>query len=371
MQRSTISALACVLTLASLTACQSVGNVLNRDGADSQATSATTESSTGAGSDRATVSRGESASAQSASAQPLFQQQPLSPVAGQPPVYQGQQQPVYQGQGQPPVYQPPGQKSVYQPTYGQPAYGQQALGQPTYAPRPGQPVAGGGISPYGQQQPPQYGQQQPSQYGQQPPPQYGQQQPPQYGQQPPPYGQQSACCQQQGYGQQPNIGPQQIFITEAPYPASPDYPSGEELEMIARGEYLVAIGSCTECHTDGALSGDPTPGRYLAGSHVGIEVNGTSVMYAPNITPDNETGLGQWSIGDIVRALRGGVRPDGSALRPPMPVATISQLTEADAVAVAYYLKSVQAIYHKTNRNPISTRDANYPYFQAVNPMDD
>jgi mono/diheme cytochrome c family protein len=200
-----------------------------------------------------------------------------------------------------------------------------------------------------------------------------------YGQPQPVYGQtQQVCCQQpvvagppQIYGSGPvpygTVGYGQTGYGPAGYPQQVNRPPLDP-EMFSRGEYLVQIGGCTECHTDGALSGQPMPNRYLAGSHTGIEVEGLGIMYAPNITPDPGTGIGNWSVQDIVRSLRSGIRPDGTTLRPPMPIANISRLTEQDATAIAVYLQNIRPIYHQTNRNPVSKSRANYPYFDHVRP---
>jgi hypothetical protein len=64
----------------------------------------------------------------------------------------------------------------------------------------------------------------------------------------------------------------------------------------------------------------------------------------PNITPDAETGIGSWSEQEIVTALRMGTRPDGTIIGPPMPIALYRNLADADAFAIAKYLKSVPAV---------------------------
>ena len=63
-------------------------------------------------------------------------------------------------------------------------------------------------------------------------------------------------------------------------------------ERIARRQYLVTIGNCTDCHTDGFMLGNPNPDLYLAGADNGFFIPNLGVMYPPNLTPDPETGLG-------------------------------------------------------------------------------
>ena len=89
---------------------------------------------------------------------------------------------------------------------------------------------------------------------------------------------------------------------------------------VQRGKYLVSIIPCTDCHTPGTFLGKPEMKRYLGGSEVGFEVPGLGVFYGPNITPDDETGLGKWTKEQIAAAITEGKRPDGRILAPPMPV---------------------------------------------------
>lgn len=115
-------------------------------------------------------------------------------------------------------------------------------------------------------------------------------------------------------------------------------------EVTARGEYLASIMDCGGCHTRGALIGKPDPAFHLAGSDVGFELPGLGYFYPPNLTPDPDSGLGKWSAADIVKAVRTGVRPDGRILAPVMPYHSYGKLTDADANALAQYLKSLKPV---------------------------
>lgn len=116
---------------------------------------------------------------------------------------------------------------------------------------------------------------------------------------------------------------------------------------LERGKYLVTLGGCLDCHTPGYFFGKPDMSRYLGGSEVGFEVPGLGVFYGPNLTPDKETGLGDWTADQIIAALRTGQRPDGRILAPVMPWRQFSHLTDADAAAIAAYLKSLPAVKNK------------------------
>ena len=113
---------------------------------------------------------------------------------------------------------------------------------------------------------------------------------------------------------------------------------------VERGKYLVNLGGCTDCHTPGYFFGKPDAARPLGGSEVGFELPGVGVFHGPNLTPDRETGLGNWSEQDIVTALRTGVRPDGRELAPIMPWRAFAELTDTDLHSVALYLKSLAAV---------------------------
>lgn len=114
--------------------------------------------------------------------------------------------------------------------------------------------------------------------------------------------------------------------------------------QVERGRYLVAITGCADCHTPGALLGKPDRGRHLGGSDVGFDVPGLGVFVGRNLTPDRETGLGNWSDDQIVAAITTGVRPDGRHLAPAMPWPGLSKLTRKDALAIAAYLKSLPPV---------------------------
>jgi mono/diheme cytochrome c family protein len=118
-------------------------------------------------------------------------------------------------------------------------------------------------------------------------------------------------------------------------------------EQIGRGRYLVTVGLCTDCHTPGYFFGKPDDKRFLGGSEVGFEVPDLGVFHGPNLTPDKETGLGNWSSEQIVTAFQTGVRPDGRILAPIMPWKAFGKLTNADAMAIAAYLKSIPPVKNK------------------------
>jgi mono/diheme cytochrome c family protein len=117
-------------------------------------------------------------------------------------------------------------------------------------------------------------------------------------------------------------------------------------QQLARGEYLVTIEGCGDCHTPGTLYGAPDMARQLAGSELGWQ-GPWGVSYARNLTPDPQTGLGTWSEDQIVSTLKTGKRADGSPLLPPMPWPNTARMTDEDLHAVAVYLKSLPPVEHQ------------------------
>jgi mono/diheme cytochrome c family protein len=116
--------------------------------------------------------------------------------------------------------------------------------------------------------------------------------------------------------------------------------------QVDRGKYLVAIGGCTDCHTPGHFLGQPDTSRYLGGSDVGFG-SPMGVFVGPNLTPDKETGLGNWTAQQVVTAITTGKRPDGRMLAPMMPWRGLSVLTTPDALAIAAFLKSLPPVSNK------------------------
>jgi mono/diheme cytochrome c family protein len=115
---------------------------------------------------------------------------------------------------------------------------------------------------------------------------------------------------------------------------------------VARGEYLVRAASCTDCHTPGYFLGKPDSSRFLGGADVGFDLPGGTFV-GPNLTPDNETGLGKWTKDQIITAIQTGVLPDGRKLAPIMPWPAYAKLTKSDAGAIADYLKSLPPVSNK------------------------
>lgn len=119
------------------------------------------------------------------------------------------------------------------------------------------------------------------------------------------------------------------------------------MDQVERGKYLVSFAGCNDCHTPGYLLGKPDMSQFLGGSDVGFDIPGLGTFVGRNLTPDKETGLGNWTTEQIVTAFQTGVRPDGRVLAPIMPWRAFATLTKSDARAIASYLKTLPPIHHQ------------------------
>lgn len=139
-------------------------------------------------------------------------------------------------------------------------------------------------------------------------------------------------------------------------------------DRVERGKYLATIMDCGGCHTTGVFLGKPDPQRYLAGSEVGFQIPGLGIFYPPNLTSHPDDGIGAWSEADIVSAVRTGVRPDGRILAPVMPYHHYASLTDADAAALAAYLRSLPPVAGPAPANVGAGERPSAPYLTVVMP---
>jgi mono/diheme cytochrome c family protein len=118
---------------------------------------------------------------------------------------------------------------------------------------------------------------------------------------------------------------------------------------LERGTYLVrGIVGCGNCHTQQGPEGPVGP--ELGGGLV-IEEPGVFHVVTPNITPDPETGIGNWTDEQLAKAIREGVRPDGTILGPPMPFEQYRGLSDSDLAAIIAYVRSVPPAANEVARS--------------------
>src|SRR6201996_8082929 len=109
----------------------------------------------------------------------------------------------------------------------------------------------------------------------------------------------------------------------------------DQAALIKKGEYLARAGDCIACHT--------VRGRQeSAGALPMATPFGT--MYTPNITPDDQDGIGKWSQDDFYRAMHTGRSKNGSLLYPGFPFTSYTKVARADSDAISAYLRSVPPV---------------------------
>ncbi|MFM7331066.1 MAG: c-type cytochrome, partial [Brachymonas sp.] len=106
--------------------------------------------------------------------------------------------------------------------------------------------------------------------------------------------------------------------------------------QIARGAYLATLGNCAACHTERG-------GAEFAGGKAIHTPFGA--VYASNITPDAQHGIGAWSAEAFYRALHEGVNARGKLLTPAFPYPNYTQISRADSDDLyAYFMYGVQSV---------------------------
>lgn len=131
------------------------------------------------------------------------------------------------------------------------------------------------------------------------------------------------------------------------YPVYPtiEYGTGDEAELIKKGEYLAQAGDCLACHTD-----TPNGGKAFAG---GLSIDTPfGTFYTPNITFDEEQGIGGWTEEEFADAMRKGKRPMGGFYFPVFPYIYFAKITDEDIHALYTYLKHVPKVNQKNKDLP-------------------
>lgn len=121
-------------------------------------------------------------------------------------------------------------------------------------------------------------------------------------------------------------------------------------DLLARGRYLSDAADCEACHT--APGGKPFAGGFAFRTEFGV-------MYSPNITPDPQTGIGDWTDADFIRAMHEGVNKKGEALYPAFPYPSYTYMTEEDVLAIKAYLFSLPP-----EHNVVPENEMKFPYNQ-------
>ncbi|HYC39734.1 MAG TPA: c-type cytochrome [Chitinophagaceae bacterium] len=122
--------------------------------------------------------------------------------------------------------------------------------------------------------------------------------------------------------------------------------------MLARGEYLLtSVVPCLDCHSTrdfNKYSGPVVPGTEGMGGYAFDQKLGVpGVVYAKNITPDPETGIGTWTDDDLMKAMVKGISKTGDTLFPIMPYVNFSRMSEYDLKSIIAYIRTLKPIRNK------------------------
>lgn len=120
--------------------------------------------------------------------------------------------------------------------------------------------------------------------------------------------------------------------------------SNQSFDRIERGRYLAVLGDCAGCHT--APGGQPFAGGLALQTPFGTIV-------APNITPDPDTGIGNWTDEEFVAALHEGRGRNGTRLYPAMPYPAYTRMTDADVLAMRAYFATVAPVQNMVIANQL------------------
>ncbi|KXU84212.1 cytochrome C [Paraburkholderia monticola] len=123
-----------------------------------------------------------------------------------------------------------------------------------------------------------------------------------------------------------------------PSPVTTAFATASDTTAEARGAKLAALGDCITCHT--ATGGQPLAGGLPLQTPFGV-------IYSTNITPDQETGIGRWTLDEFTRAMRRGVSRDGHLLYPAFPYPHFTHMSDADIASLYAWLMS---------RDPVNAR---------------
>jgi len=152
-------------------------------------------------------------------------------------------------------------------------------------------------------------------------------------------------------GWRPFIGPKTRALTNRTFEATP--------ARLERGRYMVnAVYGCLGCHSeqDPDAPGTPLTAKLGAGTLFGEGSELPGKIYAPNLTPDKETGSGTWTDDTLARAIREGIGHDGRALFPLMPYMNYREMPDEDLASVIVYLRTLAPV-----RNPLPQSEIIFP----------
>ena len=136
-----------------------------------------------------------------------------------------------------------------------------------------------------------------------------------------------------------------VLLMWRPAIAPIERPTGFDGAQLQRGARVVEAGDCAVCHTRPG-------GEYLAGGLPLVTPFGT--LFSTNITPDAQTGIGQWSLPAFERAMRQGIARDGHFLYPAFPYVHYRRMSQVDIADAYAYLMSGPGVHAPARQNQMN-----------------
>jgi mono/diheme cytochrome c family protein len=146
-----------------------------------------------------------------------------------------------------------------------------------------------------------------------------------------------------------------ILVLAMLAPLAGAQPVRQGTDPVSRGKYLTTIAGCIDCHTPLGPDGKSDLTRAFAGGQL-FDLGPLGKLFTKNLTPDKETGLGDWTDDQIKIAIRSGVEKNGVRLFPVMPYPLFNSMADADVDAIVAYLRTVPAV-----KNIVPERQLNIP----------
>jgi len=143
---------------------------------------------------------------------------------------------------------------------------------------------------------------------------------------------------------------------------------------VERGKYLFTVADCDGCHSEHDWTRADAPVLRRASGQVIPEAGLT--VYVPNISTDKETGIGDWTDGEKIRAIREGVGKDGRALFPMMPYQNLRHMSDDDVQALVAYMNTIPPVKNRMERTKLPfpasmmIKGAPEPVLELVAPPD-
>jgi mono/diheme cytochrome c family protein len=117
------------------------------------------------------------------------------------------------------------------------------------------------------------------------------------------------------------------------------------VDLVKRGAYLTHAADCQACHT--GPGGAPFAGGFAFNMPFGV-------IYSTNITPDKQTGIGNYTDAQFLAAVHDGIRADGERLYPAMPYTSYAYMTDDDALAIKAYLFTLAPVHAPAKHDQLS-----------------